>query len=370
MLELINMRKRHIMKPISNSLFFSQLSPSARWGIIIVAFILIALFDFLTPAQYILEYLYVIPILVSVSFLRPTIAKRLSYLSVAATLADSYFPRMVLSELPIVIDRLLAALSIIISTYFMVRYTRYQAQILEQEKLVETERNLAKMREDFVATLTHDLKTPLLGEQRVLHHFLEGTFGAVEPEQRTTLEALNRNKNRQLELVDNLLSVYRNDNVGVELRSSSIDMDELIADVLTDVQELAQERQLSLTYQCKRVPPKVKGDALQLRRVLSNVLHNALNYTPLNGHIDVALSELGSFLRIDISDDGPGLAQDELESVFQRFYRAEGQRDTIGTGLGLYLSRQLIQAHRGRLWAENKPEGGCRFSFLLPINSE
>jgi two-component system NarL family sensor kinase len=347
--------------------FFQQVTSPIRWGIIVFAFLLIALLDFLTPPQYILAYLYVIPILVSVSFLRPNIAKRLLLLAVIATLMDLIVPQMVISISSITVNRLLAALSIIVSTYFMVRYINHQTLVQEQEKLVETERNLSKMREDFVATLSHDLKTPLLGEQSVLQHLLEGTFGPIEHEHRRMLEALNRNKQRQLELVDNLLSVYRNDNAGVELRTALIDMDELIADCLTDVQSLATDRQLELTYYCHRLPPKVRGDALQLRRVLSNLLHNALNYTPSGGHIQVKLSEQGQQLLIEVCDDGPGLKEEELETVVHRFYRAAGTRDTVGTGLGLYLSRQLIEAHRGRLWVSNIPEGGCQFSFLLPI---
>jgi signal transduction histidine kinase len=75
-------------------------------------------------------------------------------------------------------------------------------------------------------------------------------------------------------------------------------------------------------------------------------------------------------LRVDVVDSGPGLAEADLENVFHRFYRAEGTRDIVGTGLGLYLSRQLIQAHRGRIWVENLPQGGCKFCFTLPVEGE
>jgi two-component system NarL family sensor kinase len=358
------------MIPKSTSPFFLQVASPVRWGIIIFAFLLITVLDFSTPPQYILAYLYVIPILVSVSFLKTDIAKRLLFLAVLATLLDLFIPQMVLSVSFITINRLLAALSIIVSSYFMIRYINHQSEVQEQQQLVETERNLSKMREDFVATLTHDLKTPLLGEQAVLQHLLEGTFGPLGIEHRQTLEALGRNKHRQLELVDNLLSVYRNDNVGVELRTTSIDLDELIADCLTEFQTIARERQLELRYYCHYLPPKVKGDSLQLKRVIANLLQNALNYTPAGGHIEVRLSQQTAHLLVEVCDDGPGLKEEELESVFHRFYRAAGTRDTVGTGLGLYLSRQLIEAHRGRLWVSNSPQGGCQFSFLLPIQNQ
>jgi len=350
--------------------YFFNVSERTRWLIIIVMFIIVAILDFSTRPEFVLAYLYAVPILVSVSFLKPRIAKILLSIAVIATLLNLIFPQNVLNIPSVLVNRSLAALSIIISAYFMVQYIRHQAQAQEQEKLLETERNLALMREDFMATLTHDLKTPLLGEQKALQHFLEGALGSINVEQKEVLEALSRNKQRQLDLVNNLLSVYKHDNLGVKLQMSYVDMDELIADILTEMQYLANERKIKLEYSCRRTPPKVKGEALQLKRVVANLLHNALNYTPAGGLIQVNLSEQVHHLLVEVADNGPGLAEGDLENIFHRFYRAEGTRDIVGTGLGLYLSRQLIQAHRGRIRAENLPNGGCKFSFTLPNEEE
>lgn len=332
-----------------------------------MAFIVIAALDFLTPSEYILAYLYTIPILVSLSFLQPRIAKILILLAILCTLLNLFLPQSVLQLPSVVINRLLAVFSFLVSSVFMVRYIHHQEQVSEQEKLLATERNLAQMREDFMATLTHDLKTPMLGEQKTLQHLLEGSLGDINPEQRELLAALGRNKQRQLELVNNLLSIYSQDNLGVKLQMTMIDLDELIADILTEVQVLASERRIKLEYSCRRTPPQIKGETLQLKRVIANLLHNALNYTPAGGFIQVNLLEEPHHLLVEIADNGPGLAEEDLENVFHRFYRVEGTRDIVGTGLGLYLSRQLIQAHRGRIWAENLPKGGCKFSFTLPF---
>lgn len=347
--------------------YLYQLSPRTRWTLIVLAFVLIAALDFSTPPEYILAYLYTIPILISLSFLQPRIAKLLIGLAVFSTLLNLCLPQSVLQTPSVVINRLLAVFSFLVSSVFMVRYVHHQEQLIEQEKLLASEGNLAQIREDFIATLTHDLKTPMLGEQKTLEHLLAGTLGYVNPEQKEVLAALGRNKQRQLELVNNLLSIYSQDNLGVKLEMMSIDLDELIADILTEVQALANERRIKLAYDCRRTPPKVRGDALQLKRVIANLLHNALNYTPSGGFIRVCLFEKTSQLLVEIADNGPGLAEADLENVFHRFYRAEGTRDIVGTGLGLYLSRQLVQAHRGRIWAENLPGGGCKFSVTLPV---
>jgi len=314
--------------------------------------------------------LYAIPILISVSFLKPDIAKALLIIAVIATLFNLIFPKSVIYILPVLVNRLLAALSIVISAFFMVRYIRYQEQVKQQENLLAGERQSSQMREDFIATLTHDLKTPLLGEQKTLHHLAEGTLGPVNPEQKEALEALERNTHRQIELVENLLSVYRHDNMGVELRMGLVDLDELSADILTEVQALANERHIKLEYICRRTPQKIQGEALQLKRVIANLIHNALNYTPSGGSIKVQVLEQSHQLLVEVSDTGPGLSEDDLDNVFSRFYRSEGSRHIVGTGLGLYLSRQLVKAHRGRIWAENIKPRGCKFCFTLPTVTE
>jgi two-component system NarL family sensor kinase len=199
---------------------------------------------------------------------------------------------------------------------------------------------------------------------------LEEAFGRLSNEQKDVLGALQRSNSRQLTLVDNLLSVYRNDNLGVDVQVTDVNMDDLIADILTELQFLANEREITLEYACQQAPPPISGEAIQLKRVLSNLIHNALNYTPARGRIQVHLKSGDGVLRVEVQDTGPGLSPQDLENVFHRFYRAGGSRQVIGTGLGLYLSRQIIEAHQGQIWAENIKPTGCRFVFTLPLRRE
>ncbi len=344
-----------------------SITPQARWGLIILSFTVIMALDFTTPSQYILAYLYIVPILISISFLKPHIAKTLLGIAVFATLTNLVFPISALHHPAIWVNRALAALAITISAFFMVRYIRYQTQLQEQESVLTTERNLAQLREDFIATLTHDLKTPLLGSQTTLQYLGQETFGPLSLEQKEVVEALKRSTHRQLELVQTLVSTYKIDHLGAELVLSPLDLDDLIADILTELQYLALERGISLTYQCLQTPPSVRGDALQLKRVIANLIHNALNYTPAGGEVNVHLNESPETLIVTVSDTGPGLPAADLDQVFNRFHHAGQNRAVIGTGLGLYLSRQIITAHRGRIWAENLTPCGCQFSFSLPI---
>jgi two-component system NarL family sensor kinase len=344
-----------------------EINARTRWVIIVLSFVLIAALDFSTPTEYVMAYLYAIPILVSVSFLRPTLAKTLLVLAMIATMLNTVIPQVVLNIPSVIVNRLLAALSILISAFFMVRYIRYQSQLQQQEQLLNTERNMAEMREDLTATLTHDLRTPLLGQQKTLQYFSEASFGPLTPEQADVLAALLRSNNRILDLVETLLSVYRNDNLGVDLTRETVNLDDLIADLLTEFQHLALERRIQLEYLCAETPLPAQADALQIKRVLANLIHNALNYTPANGAIKVRLLQKGNEALVEVLDSGPGLSEQDLEKVFHRFYRADGNRQVVGTGLGLYLSRQIIVACRGRIWTENVRPVGCKFTFTLPL---
>jgi two-component system, NarL family, sensor kinase len=267
-----------------------------------------------------------------------------------------------------VVSRFLAVLSILISTFLMIRYMRYREYTQAQENYLATERELAQTRDDFMAALTHDLKTPLLGGRHALQHLLEESLGPISQEQKELVETLLRSNRRQLDLVEALVSVYRNDNVGVKLTMSWVDMDDLIADIMLELRHFADEQRVELQYYCAKTPSPIKADALQLKRVIANLLQNALNHSPAGSNVQISLSEDSNQLRVDILDMGPGLSAEDLRNLFQRFYQADGLRHIVSTGLGLYLSRQIILAHQGHIWAENQPAGGCRFSFTLPAN--
>ena len=340
--------------------------PTLRWLLIGIGFVLIAILDFSTPSAYILAYLYILPLLAAIAELKPRFGGYLIAITVLATLLNLLFPVNVLSMPPVVISRLLAVLALVVSGYFMMRFTQYAAQIKEQELLLIAQHQLSQVREDFIATLTHDLKTPLLGQQQALHYLVSGTLGQLTPEQVSVVEVLQRSNQRQLDLVQNLVNSYRHDLAGVELQLADTDMDELIADVLIELQFIAQERGIHFDYRCLQAPQTIKADSRQLKRVLANVIHNALNYTPNQGSITIRLSVNHDLIHVSVSDAGPGIKPEELERVFQRFYQASNPRPQVSTGLGLYLSRQIIEAHRGRLWAENITPNGSRFIFTLP----
>ncbi|HEY9659175.1 MAG TPA: sensor histidine kinase, partial [Allocoleopsis sp.] len=115
------------------------------------------------------------------------------------------------------------------------------------------------------------------------------------------------------------------------------------------------------------------GDSLQLRRVLSNLLMNAINHSPINGKVVVVVEVCGDRANLQqvvkVIDEGPGIQPDELSQLFERFYQGRSDRQAQGVGLGLYLSRQIVEAHEGTIWAENRASRGAIFGFRLPARS-
>lgn len=111
----------------------------------------------------------------------------------------------------------------------------------------------------------------------------------------------------------------------------------------------------------------MKGDALQLQRVLINLLVNAINHSPRNGRVTVVLEPQNTYQVVKILDTGAGIQPEQFSHLFERFYQGHSQRQTKGTGLGLYLSRQIIAAHGGIIWAENLLPVGAMFAFKLPV---
>jgi two-component system, NarL family, sensor kinase len=257
------------------------------------------------------------------------------------------------------------------------RNRQYQQAIAQQQAQLKAQSQLAQVREDFASTLTHDLKTPLLGAIETIKAFRQEKFGPVAGEQQTVLATMERSHHSSLQLVETLLDVYRNDTEGLQLKLEPVDLASLAAEATSALTDLASTRRtyLSINYGQSdfRNLLWVQADPLQLHRVLTNLIVNAINHSRRGGRVEVVLETQSSFQVVKIIDIGTGIAAEELPHLFERFYQAAGDRHAKGSGLGLYLARQIIEAHGGTIWAENRSvnpdsaSAGAVFGFKLPI---
>jgi two-component system NarL family sensor kinase len=269
-----------------------------------------------------------------------------------------------------VASRLIAVMALGVTGFLSERNRAAAEAIAQQQARLHSQEQLASIREDFVSTLTHDLKTPLLGAIETLKSFQEGQFGTVTPIQQKVLETMARSHRTTLQLVETLLDVYRNDAEGLKLDLAPVNLVVVAEETIATLMDLAANRRVyvSLNYGESdfRRSLWVNADALQLQRVFANLLINGINHSPRGGKVEVVLEFSSGYQVVKILDSGQGVTEQELPHLFERFYQGNSDRHASGSGLGLYLTRQIIQAHGGTIWAENRSPRGALFGFLLP----
>lgn len=332
----------------------------------------IFVFEFLTPSQFIFGYLYTAPILLaSVWFRRRRIAQ-ITMIAIALTLLNLWIPHFGQITLATVVNRLIAAMALLVAGVLSDRNRYYQEAITTQRVRIQANEKLIRLREDFTATLTHDLKTPILGAIETLKAFQEQQFGSVSPTQSQVIQTMTRSHQTSLQLLETLLDIYRNDTEGLSLNLVPVDLTSLAEETANTLLDLAASRRVHLSFnygesQIRRSLP-VNGDRLQLQRVFTNLLLNAINHSRRGDRVEISLESQASYQVVKILDTGSGIHPGELPHLFEQFYQGQGDRQAKGTGLGLYLARQIIEAHGGTIWVENRVPRGALFGFKLPIN--
>lgn len=240
----------------------------------------------------------------------------------------------------------------------------------EQEK--EQEARVNKMNTSFFANISHEFRTPLtmisgpvelLAKDKTLGH-----------DQRYLVAVAQRSVVRMLRLVNQMLDFNKLENDALQLRVHYVDVIPLIQQICMPFDFSMHEKDITLTLH--GVDDELDGwvDADKIDKILSNLLSNALKFTPRGGHVDVSLDVEDNILQLTVADTGPGIPQEKLDQVFQRYYQLDSQTRGItnwGTGIGLYFARRLAELHHGHLAASNRTEGtGAVFTLVLPLNAE
>ncbi len=224
---------------------------------------------------------------------------------------------------------------------------------------------------DFVANLSHDLKTPLTSIQGFSQALLDGTAADTAARRQATQvihdEAAHMNR-----LVEQLLELARWDAGQIALAQEAVDLAQLLSTCANRMQWQAQERGVTLTVETKPVPP-LRGDADRLVQVFTNLLDNALTHTPAGGSVTVVAEGVEGTdgqpeVEVSVTDTGQGIRVEELQRIFDRFYRVDKARagSRRGAGLGLAIVKEIVEAHGGRVWAESLVGLGTRFIVRLP----
>jgi len=227
--------------------------------------------------------------------------------------------------------------------------------------------------------VSHDLRTPLASIKEALSLLSETAVGQLDERQRRYLAVAREEIERLNRMIDNLIEISRMESGTAAVHSSPLDLPELLSSAIESLSPLANRRNLIVERNIPKDLPPVMGDRDRLRRVVNNVLDNAIKHSPPGGtiRVDVGLVDPGSnllagsgilagrrYLQVTVSDDGPGIPTEALERIFGRFERVDQQGP--GVGLGLAIVRSIVEMHHGKVWAESSPGKGACFRFLLP----
>jgi PAS domain S-box-containing protein len=229
-----------------------------------------------------------------------------------------------------------------------------------------TERaQLARQRDDFVATLTHDLKNPLLGQNRMLELFIAGTLGSLQANQIEMMTLIKTSTSEMLELIGNLLEIYRYDAGAQQLHLENCDAKELVDTCIAQARPLAERKGIKLNSTVNGTI--IVGDRTAIRRVIMNLLDNAIKFARHETDVEVWCETTEKASVLHVKDNGQGIHKQQLSILFQRFGQTEfGRSFSAGTGLGLYLCRQIVEGHGGTITCESEVGVGTIFSVSLP----
>ncbi len=259
------------------------------------------------------------------------------------------------------------------------------------EEIKKTNIKLAKLerlKSEFISIVSHELRTPITSIKNSLDMILCGKMGDISDVQNNFLGLAKRNVDRLSGIINDLLDLSKIEAGKMEFRFEPCNIIEPVQFVISSYENMANEKNIQLNLEAKNKEVKIYGDSGRIEQILSNLITNAIKFTDENGEIAIKIEEIdsdslnkpficddnqellsGKYVKVSVKDTGIGIKKEDIPKVFDKFQQIESSlsRKTGGTGLGLPIARQLIEAHRGKIWLESEPQQGSEFSFIIPL---
>jgi len=312
-----------------------------------------------------LEYFGVIPHVHLEGFASPTLYKEISY----------------------IVAILVALIALLFATAYMTtaisgELRKRQRQVMQlrdyhlQQKtgeLQQASKEIAKLEEERIRFLTflsiaaHDLKAPLTAIQGFLWVMLGGFAGELSEKQRNMLERSSLRIKELLDLISDLLDIPRIETGQIVPEMKEVSLRQIIKNSCDGLRSQAKEKGIKVKLELPQSLPKISGSGPRLQQVMTNLLSNAICYTP-EGTVTIRVTEKKEYVQVEVIDTGIGIPAEDLPRVFDDFFRGSNV-EIKGTGLGLSITKRLVEAHGGRIWVESpchETKKGCKFTFTLP----
>ena len=226
-------------------------------------------------------------------------------------------------------------------------------------------RRLETVRRDFVSNLSHELRTPLASLKALAETLQEGALDDP-PAARQFIDQIQIEVDALTQMVNELLELSKIESGRFTLDLAPVVACDLIESASKRMQLQAERAGLNLRVECRTDLPKVQIDSQRLEQVLVNLIHNAVKFTRAGGEIVLLADAVGGSVRFGVCDTGIGIPEDEVSRIFERFYRVDKSRSGGGTGLGLSIAKHIVEAHKGKIWAESREGEGSTFYFTIP----
>ena len=233
------------------------------------------------------------------------------------------------------------------------------------ERLAEANR----MKSEFVSIVSHQLRSPLSNLKWATELLMSGKLGKTEEKQTEYFKILKENSDRMGELIKDLLIVSRIETAKLPIKKVEFSLEDLVKELIKEFRPFAQASNVEIEFQAKRNLPKIFADPSQIRLVIENLSDNAIRYINGKGIVEIKVERKEKNLYLEIRDTGVGIPEEEQKYIFQKFFRSENvlKYQTQGSGLGLYISRAIIEKSGGKIGFKSEENKGSTFWFTLPL---
>lgn len=242
----------------------------------------------------------------------------------------------------------------------------------ELSKANEKLKTLDKLKDEFLSLASHELRTPMATIKSYIWMVLQGRAGKVSEKQKDYLDIVYKSANSLIALVNDMLDISRIESGKITLDLKRLKLNELADEVLVEMTPRAAELDIEISKSFSPTLSEIRGDYNKIKEVLINLVGNSLKFTPKGGKIMITLKQKDSFIQTSVSDTGSGIKSEDIPKLFQKFSRLgnSAENEARGTGLGLYLSKLIVELHGGKIWAESEGIGrGATFTFSLKASS-
>ena len=260
-------------------------------------------------------------------------------------------------------DPLLISLIVILLTWFLLILAYVVIRSLE--KLAEASR----MKLEFLTIMTHQIRAPFTNLKWVVDFLMSNRAGSQREKQQEYFTILKENSQRLEELIDKIITVSKIEQGKLPLKKKAFSFKDLIDKVILEFKPFAEASNVKVDLEIQGDIPQVSGDTSQIREVVENFVDNAIKYTRKGKGIKVLLANKGKYIHFEVKDSGVGIPKEDQKYIFRKFFRSENavKSQTRGSGLGLFIAKSIIEAHRGKIGFSSEEGRGSTFWFTLPI---